>query len=44
MEKDSKTSKPKVSDKNKDDLPIWFNKELDKTEATEEDVKEMDET
>lgn len=43
MEKDSKTSKPKVSDKNKDDLPIWFNKELDKTEATEEDVKEMDE-
>ena len=43
MEKDSKTSKPKISDKNKDDLPIWFNKELDKTEATEEDVKEMDE-
>ena len=40
-------SKPKETTKketsSKDNLPIWFDKQLDKTEATVEDIKEMDE-
>lgn len=40
-------SKPKETTKketpSKDNLPIWFDKQLDKTEATAEDIKEMDE-
>ena len=40
-------SKPKETTKkessNKNNLPIWFDQQLDKTEATAEDIKEMDE-
>lgn len=43
----AKKSKPKETTKketsSKDNLPIWFDKQLDKTEATAEDIKEMDE-
>ena len=33
----TKTEKP-----TKEELPVWFNKTLDKEEASEEDIKEMD--
>ena len=43
LEKEKPKEQVKKEHKEKPNLPVWFDKELDKTEATEEDVKEMDE-
>lgn len=43
LEKEKPKEQGKKEHKEKPNLPVWFDKELDKTEATEEDVKEMDE-
>lgn len=43
LEKEKTKEQVKKEHKEKPNLPVWFDKELDKTEATEEDVKEMDE-
>lgn len=43
LEKEKPKEQVKKEHKEKANLPVWFDKEIDKTEATEEDVKEMDE-
>lgn len=43
LEKEKPKEQVKKEHKEKSNLPVWFDKEIDKTEATEEDVKEMDE-
>ena len=43
LEKEKPKEQVNKEHKEKPNLPVWFDKELDKTEATEEDVKEMDE-
>ena len=43
VEKEKPKEQVKKEHKEKANLPVWFDKEIDKTEATEEDVKEMDE-
>lgn len=43
LEKEKPKEQVKKEHKENPNLPVWFDKELDKTEATEEDVKEMDE-
>lgn len=42
-DKETKKSTPAQAKPEKGELPIWFDKAIDKTEASEEDVKEMDE-
>ena len=43
LEKEKPKEQVKKEHKEKANLPVWFDQEIDKTEATEEDVKEMDE-